>query len=182
MFLCRQANMNISDCFYVFIRHVLLCMYAIYISIPDWLYDSPLGIVFEMPSLSFMSTRLWLGFGGHLVEVPLLLSVFMGVWTLGLSLSLTLGTCTMGAPIFTIAFGGSGNISSGISICHNINHFHWYLTPYEVDTTYDLGVSSPGVDITVASCHSLTFRAFCSHTGCWGRSGGSSLAWALCPV
>ena len=42
-----------------------------------------LGLVFEMPSLSFLSTRLWVGLGGLLVELPLLLLVIHGGLGLG---------------------------------------------------------------------------------------------------
>ena len=56
----------------------------------------------------------------------------------------------MGAPIFTlVAFGGTGNFSSGMTFYYHINLFHQFLAPSGVDTTYDLGVLSPGVDITV---------------------------------
>ena len=83
----------------------------------------------------------------------------------------------MGAPIFTlVAYDGTGNFSSRMTLLHDINLFHQYLAPSGVDTTYDLGVLSPGVDITVAGLHRLTLGAFCSHTCCWGGSGGSSLA------
>ena len=89
----------------------------------------------------------------------------------------------MGTPIFTlVAFGVTGNFSSSRNLHCNINLFHRGLAPCGVDTTYNLVVFSPGVDITVAGCHMLIFGAFCSHTGCWGRSSGSSLAWALCPA
>ena len=57
--------------------------------------------------------------------------------------------------ITQIAFGGIGSFSSGITLLHNINLFHCYVAPFGVDTTYDLGVFSPGVDITFASCHRL---------------------------
>ena len=90
---------------------------------------------------------------------------------------------TNGAPLLTlVSFGGTGNFSSGITLCHNISLFCQHLASSGVDTTYGLRVFSPGVDVTVASCHRLTLGSFCSHTGCWGRSGGSSLAWASCPV
>ena len=54
--------------------------------------------------------------------------------------------------ITLLAFGGTGNFSSGITLLHNINMF-LFLVPSGVDTTNDLGVFSPGVDITVAGCH-----------------------------
>ena len=80
-----------------------------------------------------------------------------------------------------LAFGGIGNLSSGITLPHNMNLFAWYLAPFG-NTIYSLGVFSPSVDITVAGYHRLILIAFCSHTGCWSRSGGSSLAWASCPA
>ena len=56
----------------------------------------------------------------------------------------------MAAPIFALlAFGGTGNFSSGMTLLHDINLFHQYLAPSGVDITYDLGVLSPGVGITV---------------------------------
>ena len=106
-----------------------------------------------------------------------------GFWTWGLSLLLNWGAHTMGAPIFTlVAFW-----------------WHWQLfIQYDSSplhqpvllvfgtiwgrSTYDLGGLSPGVDISVAGCHRLTFGAFYSHTGCWVGSGGSFLAWASCPA
>ena len=86
-----------------------------------------------------------------MVELPLLLSVAIGVWALGLSLSLNCGPCTMDAPIFPlVAFSGTGNFSSGMTLHCNINLYHWYLAPSGVDTIYNLEVFSPGVNITVA--------------------------------
>ena len=97
-----------------------------------------LSLAFEVPSLSFMSTRLWVGFGGFSVEIPLLLSVLMGVWTLGLSHPLDLGACPMGAPIFTpVAFIGTGNFSLGITP-HHIKLFFQYLAPSGVDTIHEI--------------------------------------------
>ena len=65
----------------------------------------------------------------------------------------------MGAPILTlVAFGDTGNFSSGITLLHNINLYHWYLASSGMDNTYDLGVFSPCVDITVADCHRLTLE------------------------
>ena len=56
----------------------------------------------------------------------------------------------MGAPIFTLlAFGGTGNFSSDMIRLHHINLFHQYLAPSGVDATYDLGLLSLSVDITV---------------------------------
>ena len=84
--------------------------------------------------------------------------------------------------ITLVAFHSTVNFSSGITLLHNINLCCWYLAPFGVDITHNLGVFSPGVDISVAGCHRLTLGAFCSHTGCWSSSGGSSLAWASCPA
>ena len=89
----------------------------------------------------------------------------------------------MGAPIFTlVAFGG---------IRHPFIQ-HDFSPPHQPAllifctiwgrSTYDLGKLPPGVDISVAGCHRLTYDAFCSHTVCWFESGGSSLAWASCPT
>ena len=56
----------------------------------------------------------------------------------------------MGAPIFTLVpFGGTGILSSSMTLPHGINLFHQYLAPSGVDTTCDLGVLSSGVGITV---------------------------------
>ena len=65
----------------------------------------------------------------------------------------------MGAPIFThIAFGGIWHLF----IQYDSSPPHQpvlleYLVPSGIDTTYDQGVLSPGVDIPVAGCHRLTF-------------------------
>ena len=76
-----------------------------------------LGLAFEMPSLSFVCTRLWVGFGGLLGELPLLLLVLSGVWIWELSLSLNWGAYNMGVPIFTlVALGATFNFSSGITL------------------------------------------------------------------
>ena len=89
----------------------------------------------------------------------------------------------MGTPFsHLLPFGGTGNFSSSMTLLHHFNLCCWYLVPSGVDTTYYLGGLSPGVDISVAGCHRLTFGASCSHTGCWVGSGGSSLAWASCPA
>ena len=57
------------------------------ISITDWLYKS--FLILPLKSLLYpVCTTLWVGFGGFLGELPLLLSLFSGVWTLGLSLAL----------------------------------------------------------------------------------------------
>ena len=94
------------------------------------------------------------------------------------------GACIMGAPIFTlVVFGGTGNFSSGMTLLlHNINLFHQFFAPCRVDTIYGLGVVSSGIGITIAGWHRLTWGAFCSHTGYWGRSGGTPLAWASQPA
>ena len=93
------------------------------------------------------------------------------------------GASTVAAPIFAlVAFVVTGNFLSSTTLLLDIKLFHQYLAPSGVDTTYDLGVLSPGVGITVAGWHRLTLAAFCSHTGYWGGSGGSSLAWASCPA
>ena len=83
----------------------------------------------------------------------------------------------MGEPIFTlVTFDGTWHpfIQYDSSPPHlPMLLVFWYpLGRY----SYDLGVLSPGVGISVAGCHRLTFGAFCTHTGCWSRSGGSSLA------
>ena len=120
--------------------------------------------------------------GGLLGELPLLLLVLRGVWTWGQSHLLDWGDCTsIDAPKFTlVAFGGTFNFSSSMTLHHNINLFCQYFAPSGGDTTYGLVVSLPGMDTTVAGCHWLMLGAFCSHSGCWDRSSGSSLAWALC--
>ena len=46
------------------------------------------GLPYEMPSSSFGCNRSWVGFGGLLGELPLLLSVFKVMCTQGLSLLL----------------------------------------------------------------------------------------------
>ena len=87
----------------------------------------------------------------------------------------------MGAPIFTlVAFGGTWHLFIWYDSSPSHQPVLLVLVPSGVDTTYDLGGLSPGVDIPVAGCHRLTFGAFSSHTDCWSRSGGSSLAWPLC--
>ena len=120
------------------------------------------------------------GFGGFSTEPPLLLLVCKGFWTWGLSFLLIWGACTMGAPIFTlVTFGGTWHLF----IQYDSSPCHQPVSPLfaqGVDTTYDLGVSSPGGGITVACQHRLALGAFCSHTGYWVWSGGSSLAWASC--
>ena len=56
----------------------------------------------------------------------------------------------MGIPIFTlVAFDGTGIFSSSMTL-HDISLFHQYLALSGVDTTYDLGVLSPGVGIIMA--------------------------------
>ena len=124
---------------------------------------------------SFFGSRLMVGFGGLSIEPPLLLSVFMGFWTYGLSCPFECRSILIrSALILTLlAFGGTSNFSSGITLCHNINPFCHYLAPSGMDITYDLGVFPHGVDITVTGCHRLTLGAFCSQTGCWSSSGGS---------
>ena len=87
----------------------------------------------------------------------------------------------MGAPIFTlVAFGGTWHLF----IQYDSSPPHQpvllvYCTIWGI-STYDLGGLPPGMDISVAHCHRLTSGAFCSHTGYWVGSGGSSLAWASC--
>ena len=124
------------------------------------------------------------GFGGLSIEPPLLLLVLKGLGTLGLPLPFDCSSLLIWQALILklVAFGDTGNISSGITLCHNINPFCYYLAPSGMDITYDLDMFSPGVDITVAGCYRLTLGAFCSHIGCWGRSGGSSLAWSSCPA
>ena len=54
----------------------------------------------------------------------------------------------MGLPIFTVvAFGGTGNFPSSITLHCNVNLFHCYLAPYGVDTAFNLGVFLPIVTI-----------------------------------
>ena len=83
------------------------------------------------------------------------------------------GLRTITFTFMLVAFGGTGNFSSGITLCCNINLFCQCLAPSGVVTTYDLGVFSSDVDITETACHRLTMGNFCSHTGCWGKSDGS---------
>ena len=129
MYICR-ANKDI----YTLYNYII--GYTIYISIPDRLYNSPFGLPFIIPSPSFACTRSWVGFGGLLGELPLLLLVLRGIWTWGLSLLLNLGACIIGAPKFTLgAFGGTFNFSSGITLHRSINLLCWYLAPSLVDTT-----------------------------------------------
>ena len=46
----------------------------------------------------------------------------------------------MGEPIPTlVAFGGTGNFLSSMTLLHDINLFYQHLAPSGVDTTYDLG-------------------------------------------
>ena len=141
-------------------------------------------MVASLSGTSFFDTRLMKDFGGLSIEPPLLLSVLMGFWTWGLSLPFGCNSLLIrrALKLTLVAFGGIGNFSSGITLHHNINLFCWFLAPSGMDITYNLGVFSPGVDITVAGCHRLTLDAFCSHTSCWGGSGGSSLARASCPA
>ena len=79
----------------------------------------------------------------------------------------------MGAIILTLtAFGGIGNLTSLIRYphCHNINLLLLYLAPTGMDTTYDLEVFSPNVDITVAGHHGLTLGILCYHANCFWMS------------
>ena len=87
---------------------------------------------------------------------------------------------TRGAPILTLAgFSGTGNFSSGVTLHYNISLFCKHLAPSGVHITYDLGVFSPGMIITVAGCHRLILGAFCSHSGCWGSNSGSFLGMSI---
>ena len=125
-------------------------------------------MVASPPGTSFFCTRLMVGFGGFSIETPFIINGAQGVLDLGTITVPYRGACTMGAPIFTlVAFCGIGIFSSSMTLLHNINLFYQYLASSGVDTTYDLGVLSTGVDISVAGCHRLIFGAFCSHTGCW---------------
>ena len=127
-------------------------------------------------------TRLMVGFVGLSTEPSLLLLVLTGFLTWELSISFECSSLLIrrSLMITLVSFSGIGNFSSGITLLHNINLFHWYLSLFRVGTTYDLGVLSPDVDINVAGGHRVMLDALCSHTGCWSRSGGSSLAWASC--
>ena len=107
----------------------------------------------------------------------------MGFWTWGLSFSLNWGACPVGTPIFIlVAFGGNDNFSFGMTLHHHINLLCSCLAPCWVNTTYNHRVFSSGVDITMAGCLRLILGAFCSYTGCRGRSSDSSLPWTLCPA
>ena len=93
-------------------------------------------------------------------------------WTWGLSLSFQFNSLYIrDALILTvIPFAGVSNLISdlilSITHCH-INLFLLYMSPCEVDTTYDLGVFLPGVNITMAGCHGLTLGFSYNHTDCW---------------
>ena len=104
-------------------------------------------MVASPPCTSFFGTRLMAGFGG-LSNEPVL--VFKGFWTWGLSLSLDEVPALWVHLDTLVAFGGTGNFSSGMTLLHDINLFHQYLGPSGVDTTCDLGVLPLGVGITVA--------------------------------
>ena len=135
---------------------------------------SPSGISF--------GNRLMVGFGGFSPEPPLLLLVLKGFWTWGLSLSPEKPAIWMHLYSHLLPLVVLGIFSSSMTLLHVINLLHHYLALSAVDTTYDLGVLSPGLGITVACQHSLILAAFCGHTGCWVGSSGSSLAWASCPT
>ena len=130
----------------------------------------------------FFDTRLMVGFGELNTEPPLLLSVLKEFWDWELSLPFecSLLLIRRSLMITLVASHSTGNFSSGITLLHNITLCCWYLAPSGVDTTYDLGLLSPGLDITVAGCHRLTLGDFGSHIGSWSGSGGSSLTWASC--
>ena len=135
-------------------------------------------MVVSCPGTSFLGIRLMMGFEGLSTEPPLLLIVLKGFGPGDYHFHLSVGSLM----ITLVAFADICNFPFGITLLHSINLLQWYLSPFGVDTAYDLGVFSPGVDITVASFHRLMLGAFCSHTGCWSRSSGSSFAWASCPA
>ena len=124
-------------------------------------------VVASPPGTSFFGTRLMVGFGGFSTEPPLLLSVLKGFWTWGLSLSHEVPALWVHLYLHLLPLMVLSIFSSSMTLLHVINLFHHYLAPSGVDTTYDVGVLSPGVDISVAGCHRLTFGAFCNHIGCW---------------
>ena len=121
-------------------------------------------MVASHPGSSFFGTRLMVGFGGLNNKPPLLLLVFKRFWTWVLSLLFECSSLLImrSLMITLVVLPGTGNFSSGITLLHNINLCCWYLAPSGVDTTYNLGVFSPGVDIYVVGCHRLTLGAFCS--------------------
>ena len=127
-------------------------------------------MVASTPGASFFGTRLMVGFGGFSTEPPLFLLVLKAFWTWGLSLSLTevlaqwVYLSSHLLPLVVL-----GIISSSMTLFRHIYLCCWYFGTLWVDTTYDLGVLSPGVGISVAGCNRLTFGAFCIHTGCWSR-------------
>ena len=109
--------------------------------------------------------RLMVGFRGLSIEPSVLLSVLQRFWTWELSLPLEHSLLLIGGALTLrlVAFGGTSNFSSGITLCCNISLFCRYLAPSLVDTTYDLGLFALSVDITMAGCHMLTLGAFWSH-------------------
>ena len=63
---------------FILILYTIILIVVLFISICDRLYNNPLGLALEMPALSFVCNRLWVGFGGLLGELPLLLLVLRG--------------------------------------------------------------------------------------------------------
>ena len=77
---------------------------------------SPLGA-------SFFGTRLMVGFRGLSTEPPLLLLVLKGFWTWELSLPFEWSALLIRRSLIItlVAFHGTGNLSSDITLLHNIN-------------------------------------------------------------
>ena len=83
----------------------------------------------------------------------------------------------MGAPIFTlVAFGGTWHPFLQFDFSPPHQPVLLVFCTIWGRSKCDLGGLPPGVDISVAGCHRLTFGAFCTHNGCWIRNGGRSLA------
>ena len=106
-----------------------------------------------------------------------------GFLDLGTITSLNWGAHTMGVPIFTlVAFGGTWHPSIQYQFSPPHQPVLLVFCTIWGRCTYDLGGLPTGVDISMAGCHRLMFGAFCTHTGCWSRNGGRSMAWASCPA
>ena len=119
------------------------------------------------------------GFGGGGGKIGSILVGKLCWGCTGIS-NLCLGTDIPGGGIGVMCYGGIGiclfvvlaivisYFTSAITHCKNINLL-LYLAASGMDTTYDLGVISPGVDISVAGCYRLILGIFCSHTDCYRK-------------
>ena len=120
---------------------------------------------------SLFGTRLIVGFGGFGIEPPLLLLVLRAFGPEDYHFHMSAAYSLLGVhsshqlPLMVMC-NFISHVISGIIHCHNIKLLFLDLAPPGINSTYDPGVFSLGVDITMAGCHKLTQVIFYNHTGC----------------